>query len=410
MNKLFYILLSLLLLSCSVSNSDKMQDNDVSNAVASFVVPKSVPELTSVQNSLCEKITVFSFDCFADIMDKRRAEDVLFSPYSLAISLGMCGMGASGETRKQLYSVLGIAEYNQTEVDSFFNTLIGRTLLLDEDVVLSSANALFVDTGFPIKDEYIGELGRCYNAECYSLDFSSSKTGPFINSWLEKKTRGGITAMLDNPQAPLLLANALYFYAPWGIEMEKRTVSGTFNSSSGPKQANFFTTIHSFPYYENDVCKSISIPYGSGCYDMLIVLPKPGVELIEVATLSNYADLLCHMDQKVVTQVFIPEFSMNCSLKDIKELLVSKGVSIPFTYDADFSIMSSDPLYIQSIIQDACISVDRKGTSAASATVVLMDSTNGEDDVIPVFKADCPFLFMLREKDSGIIYFIGYKA
>lgn len=172
--------------------------------------------------------------------------------------------------------------------------------------------------------------------------------------------RGGGKILLDAaPAGPLLLTNALYFNAGWGITFDEELLTAPFYGKSGAKDAQYFTRTGSFAYYRADGAQLVSIPYGKGLYDFVVVLPDEG---------KTPSDAL--------------------------------------------SRLSPASLYISDIVQKAFVAVNEKGTEAAAVTVVeLIEKAGpGSGTAIPQFIANRPFLFLIRETGSNTILFIGVKC
>ena len=110
-------------------------------------------------------------------------------------------------------------------------------------------------------------------------------------------------------------------------------------------------------------------------------------------------------DERVVLS--LPRFGIESKLL-LKEVLAAMGM--PQAFDAaraDFSgITPVEDLYISDVIHQANIDVDEAGTEAAAATAVLFEVLSAPLDPA-VMTVDRPFLFALRDLETGAILFLG---
>lgn len=392
---------------------------------ARFEVPETAPLLTKAQLDMSNAVYDFGLDMFSRLSDLN--QDFIFSPMSLSLALSLCELGAEGETATQLADVQGLKNYSQEQVGAYYQAVVGRLLTADKEVTLSSGNALWADKTFPVLDSYKGNLAKFFNAESFSVDFSEREAVRLqVNKWGSDHTSNKIPEVLDKkPVGPVLLTNALYFNAGWGITFDEELLTAPFYGKA-TKDAQYFTKTGPFAYCQTDGCQFLSIPYGKGLYDFVVVLPDKGKTLADAVTLLQSAngkkalDLLTAKDGVIpsgsFTYVQLPRFEVSSGNKPeaIKNALIAMGAPVPFSPRAQFTRMSPvSDLSIEDIIQKAYVSVNEKGTEAAAVTVVEVEFINpgpGSETAIPQFIANRPFLFLIRETGSNTILFIGVKC
>lgn len=403
------ITVAALFLSCGKGTVDPM----------GFKVPEVAPDLTESQLEMSDDISTCGLDLFYDLF-KDKEDDVLYSPLSLSVALSLCGSGAMGETQSQLAAAQGLEGYSNSQIASYYQTVIGRLLSVDPSVKFGSANAVWVDGTMSVKNGYKSMLATYYGAEAFNVDFGAPKAvRDQINHWASTHTEGKIPQVLDeDPEPPMLLANALSFYAGWGVAFDHELKKEAFYGSKGNTEEQYFTRTGLFGYLQTPVNTLLSIPYGNGLFEFLLILPNSNsnVQTSMMWLRSNQgAEAMKQLRNKKEGVpggnifVQIPRFEICCSTAGIVDALIAKGFRAPFSDKADFSGISESPLFIEKIIQKSYISVNEKGTDAAAVSVITMATSTGEDSGIPMFVANRPFIFLIREKGSDTILFAGLK-
>jgi serpin B len=165
-----------------------------------------------------------------------------------------------------------------------------------------------------------------------------------------------------------------------------------------------------FNYIQTDSFQVLELPYVNNELSMIILLPKKldGLpELEGTVTIDNLSKWLNELRKREVI-VFVPKFRMTSQFS-LADVLKAMGMTNAFVPDiADFSgINGKRDLFISAVIHKAYVDVDEEGTEAAAATGVVMKLTSVGPTQTPVFRADHPFLFVIRDNRSGSILFIG---
>lgn len=427
MNRYTCIIVTLLgIASCkggtSLSDNDKTHEPSIPELdyTTGFVAPERIPVFSESEQGISDAVTTFGLEIFDAVLQESAGESIMYSPLSLSLALSMCLIGADGETETQLSSLLGFEGYDKNDVASYYKAMIGRLMVLDKNVSFLSANALWYDNDFSIKEPYLRALGENFDASAFKMDFDEPQIlMDAINNWVSEKTRGTIKEMAKNaPSKPVLFANALYFKAGWAIEFEDELEEGVFNSVGGKEKADFFVSRNDFEYSSEGDYQIVLLPYGklgeSSFYEMAVVLPKKGVDVKHTMKWIKEAGIfrINAMDsgcEKSDVRVEMPCFKIESSLSSIRDLL-SMECPAPFSQnDADFSGISEERIFISDIAQKTYIKVDEKGTEASAVTEIAATST-GESQPEPiVFRADHPFVFLIREKETKSNIFIGVK-
>ncbi|MBN2035939.1 MAG: serpin family protein [Chitinispirillaceae bacterium] len=345
-------------------------------------------------------------------------ENVFLSPYSVFTALGIACAGAQGATAREMKKVLRIRHKG----DAFHARMKKaqeylQTLEKDQGFQLKSANALWADQRYPFLKSYVDRMHLHYAARITNLDFinRSGQAINTINKWVEEKTGHKIKDLLQTlpDGAKLVITNAVYFKADWEHAFSKdRTREEPFYPAPDKKVIvpMMTKTIDDLYYYENSRVQLVRIPYKKGAIEMAVLLPKKGIRLKRIENMLNAQTMQSLLDSASTQEVelSLPRFKMEfgCSLVTT---LMAMGMNMPFSPDADFSLMDgTKKLSIGQVRHKAFVEVDEKGTEAAAATAVTMVYASARTEQSPkIFKADRPFLFVIRDAALGCFLFLG---
>lgn len=349
--------------------------------------------------------------------------NLFFSPYSISSALAMTYAGAEGQTKSQMADVLHFPK-SDAELHSAFKSLRGILETTDgkSGFQLRVANRLWGQAGFKFLPEFLQVTKTNYGAEMGLLDFKQSEVArQTINSWVadqtEKKIQDLIPPKILDEDTRLVLTNAIYFNARWQDEFNKNSTADVefhVSSTSSAKVPTMNLT-HRFPYFQSADVQIVELPYrrGSGV-SMLILLPTKtdGLTALEKQlTGENLKKWSTSLETKNVN-VRLPKFKMTSQFS-LKSELTAMEMSLPFSDRADFSKMSTqERLQISAVIHKAFVDVNEEGTEAAAATAVaIRELTALLDPKGPIeFKADHPFVFLIRHVESNCILFMGRVA
>lgn len=366
---------------------------------------------------LVEGNTAFAVDLYREI---RTADgNLFFSPFSISTALAMTFAGARGETAAQMAEVL---HFEAPDLHDAFARLNARLTAAEEPggVRLAVANALWPQAGYAFLEKFIALLREKYASELVALDYQQDPEAARaeINSWVEARTEAKITELIPagilKTLTRLVLVNAIYFKGSWKSRFEKGlTKDMPFRTGSGEVvRVPTMRQVGEFAYQEFDDVQVLELPYSGCALSMVIVLPKKEDALEELestltaATLSRWTKALGKASE--VVGIHLPRFHAEsaCLLTDILQRL---GMTDAFDMDlADFSGMDGRKawLYVSIVLHKAFVDVDEEGSEAAAATAVVMD-VRGSSGPRTVFRVDRPFLFLIREMETGSVLFLG---
>lgn len=365
-------------------------------------------ELTTQEAALVEASNDFTFRLFGRIAADEPDENVFVSPLSVSMAVGMTMNGADGETLEAMRRTLGLGDLTLDEIGRSYRDLIELILGLDPTVTTTIANAIWYRQGFAIEQEFVETNREYFDAEVEALDFSSPGALSTINGWASEQTRGRIPEMLDriDPAWVLILMNALYFKGDWTEAFDPdRTRTAPFHLADGTTRSVPMMSHHEkFPGVIDGEKGIVELPYGGGAFTMVVVVPHEadGLDaLLAGLDDAGWAELVGRLDEAGPVEVRLPRLELEYE-RDLVDDLVAMGMEVAFTPAADFSRLSSDPFWIDIVKQKTFVKVDEEGTEAAAVTVVA-----GPTSLPPTVAADRPFLFVIRERFSGAILFVG---
>jgi serpin B len=361
--------------------------------------------------------TAFALDLYAKL---RGAEgNVFVSPLSISTALGMTYAGAEGETAKQMSQVLHLPE-DKAKASAELGALLKALEALGKEkgCELSIANSLWGQTGYPFRPDFLAGIKENYGAGLEQVDFARQTEAArlAINAWVEKKTKDRIKELIREglltPVTRLVLVNAVYFKGDWKMPFkEERTKDAPFRASADRTvTVSMMNQEDNFGYMASEDFQALELPYAGDALSMVVFLPKKadGLDAFEKTLTPENLDKWLKSRRMQEVQVFLPRFTMTILYQDLAETLAEMGMPLAFDdTKADFSGMTTvERLWISAVIHKAFIDVNEKGTEAAAATAVI---TPGESMPAPppVFRADHPFFFLIRDTKTGSILFMG---
>lgn len=357
-------------------------------------------------------------------MQELQAGDFAISPISISTALGMAYAGAKGETAAELARVLRYPD-NVTDFHKSNGLLLGGTQIDAKGRIVAVNNALWVQNGYRFQSDYFRAVTGHYNAGIKFVDYSTDKEAARarINRWVESKTNNRIKDFLDPSHVDTftrnILVNTIYFKADWANVFDKAmTKESSFRMDSGGKtRLPLMNQRENFAYTERDNVQLLALPYRGGEMDMVVLLPGPGkLNSLErqIAT-EGFDPWLTTIDQAIGqdTILTLPKFKIE-SKYELKDVLAVMGLKTTFSNDANFTGMTEPtevPLKIGQVIHQVFVEVEEKGTEAAAATAVVMvmvtSARRGPPPKPKIFRADHPFLFLIRDRRTGAILFTG---
>jgi serpin B len=375
--------------------------------------PEEGIEITDLEKSVTARGNTFALEIFPALNALQENENILISPFSISTALSMTYNGARGETQSAMAEVLDFSDMSVDAVNRAYKNLTDYLIGADNKVTLAIANSIWADENFCVDSAFTAVNRDYYNAESNTLDFGDPASVTTINRWVSDKTHEKIESIIEDipPDAVMYLINALYFKAAWTWEFDPdmTTEWPFYRYDGGTETAHMMWQIAEFYYYQNHELQIVDLPYGDEKYSMTLILPASGTDIndfIAAITQSKWGSWMDSLSaEKTPVEVRLPRFTFEYE-ETLNDVLIALGMGPAFAYNADFTgINSRGGLYISKVLHKTFIEVNEEGTEAAAVTAVEMDRTSTPN--YPRFIANRPFLFAIREKESGTIFFMG---
>lgn len=377
-------------------------------------------ELTKAQSEMVEEGNVFAFELFEAVSQNKEfaGKDFMVSPLSISFVLGALGNGSTGQTCEEILDVLGFEGCTVEDINEYSRNILCGCTEVDNLVDVKIANAVVVKEGYDLKNEFRNALENYYDAYVRSMKFDD-KAVDAINDWCNEQTKGLIPKIIDDiPENALLFAlNSIYFKGAWEYEFEKEdTKKESFTNMDGSSSKTWMMHMEEWlSYSSNDTWSTVRLPYGNGSYNMYVLLPHEGISVnaimegLDGATWENEKNRMrsCKVDLK------LPRFETASDINLI-DIMKSLGMERAFNpYMAEFGDMfeNESGIFLGILKQKSKIIVNEEGTEAAGVTIGGMMGTAIMPENKPkTFHAERPFVYLIQEKSSNAIFFIGTKV
>ncbi len=381
-----------------------------------------LPPATPAELAIAKSNRAFAVSLYRQLATK--PGNVFISPISIAGAFGPVAAGARGQTRAEIGKVLHFPADDKVLSASLGGIL--RTLESDgEGHQVNIANALWPGTRFPIEPNFIELAKRSYDADVEALDFADSATAAArINNWVDRKTNSRIPQLFEpdafDVDTALVITNAVYFLGEWQESFDPRwtklqpfyLADGTTRNvpmmSAGGMRAIYLGAGEVHP--PADAVELLELPYKGDRLSMVVILPQtrdglPAVEAgLSAAKLDKWLESIDSAKPYPQDELQLPRMQFESKYELVNPL---KALGMRAAFDAaNFRGISKIPLFIDAVVHKTFLKVDEKGTEAAAATGIVI---SGERDHWE-FRANHPFLFLIRDKQTGAILFLGRFA
>ena len=369
--------------------------------------------------AVSEGNNAFALDLYA-ILAKEEG-NLFFSPNSISTALAMTYAGARGKTANQMKQVLRFPVDGEA-LHRCFHALLAQLNEPQEEeeaYELHVANRLWGQQGYRFLPDFLGVTREYYGSELEEVDFAKAaeQARERINGWVADQTEDKIRDLIGpgvlHGLTRLVLTNAIYFLGNWQRPFEEAaTKEAPFHVEPGREvDAHLMRQTDYFGYAETDALQALEMPYKGRALAMVVLLPKEryGVQGLERSLTSGALDRMLKRIGHKKVRVFLPRFRIEDQF-NLTGTLQTMGMTDAFGAAADFSGMTTEGVFISAVIHKAFVDTNEKGTEAAAATAVMMVGSAAPGPPPPpppVFRADHPFVFLIRDVRSGAILFMG---
>ncbi len=370
------------------------------------IMPATITPIEVNSKNIIEANNQFALDFYSKVSSDDE-KNIFFSPTSISIAFAIAYEGARGNTADEINQAFGFPKNDEERRNAYF-AMIEQLNEKDAKYKLRIANALWLAEGFEPFQEYVNTAKTYYDSEVSTVNFLTDGID-IINDWVKTKTEEKIKQLFPpgsgDSSTRMAITNAIYFKGTWVEQFdEEQTKMDDFrvNQQTVVKVPMMELKTTFLNYTRNDQLEILELPYEGDKLSMLILLPTSvdGIKSLEESLTTDNLNQWAGKLRKAKTKVFMPKFTLETEyglIPVLKEL----GIHDAFG-NADFSGISESDLFIEKAIHKAFVDVNEEGTEAAAATGIIM----AESAPVP-FRADHPFIFIIQDKETGNILFIG---
>jgi serpin B len=380
----------------------------------------TVGQTNAEENTMVEKMALnnssFAVDLYSHL--KQIDGNLFFSPFSISAALAMTYAGARENTASQMAATMHLNQ-EPDQVHHSMGDLISRLNAVQKasDVELSVANAIWAQKGYQFLDAFWGVIQQSYRADINQVDFTTAADAArqAINGWVEEQTHQKIKDLIPpgvlNALTRLVLVNAIYFKGFWDTQFKPEDTQemAFWLSAETNVKVPMMSQEHPYGYWENEWLQILEMPYKDEALSLIVLLPKEKSEISVLEQKLTLENIMQWQDRlrKQKIKLFFPKFKIEAQF-NLGQTLSAMGMSDAFDPNrADFSAMiGNKELFISAVIHKAFVEVNEEGTEAAAATGVVVGVTSIAPPP-PIFKADHPFVFFIRDNASRSILFLG---
>ena len=369
-------------------------------------------KLDTKQQQINAKLAAFSWQLFNECYQLReKGKNVLISPVSLEVALGMFINGLTPEEQQRVLKTLGLEDFSLEDVNAYFQTMMEGLADADDVAELHRANSFWYTEDRKVKDDFAKVLADSYKAESHAVNFSMTSTIEAINAWCAKQTKDRIKSILDeiDPSIYSVLLNAVYFKSSWKNEFEeKNTHKQPFYYADGKDAEVDMMSMSDtkIDYSETEDFQAATLPFVNEAFKFFVILPKDGKKVDDIVGTVK-PQLFNDFHTLTLDYFAMPKFEVNYT----EEKLAAAMQQI--NPDLGFGGLNFQPLLpeimsetLVEVIQKTFFKVDEKGAEAAAVTAIYAKATSA--DARNVMILDRPFIYGIMETSTNCPLFIGY--
>ncbi len=372
-------------------------------------------ELNETQQAINAKLQEFSWKLFKEVyVNRNERENLMISPISLEVDLGMFINGLEGETLKEVLKTMGLENYTKEQINDFFQTMMTGIEKADEAAIFKSANAFWYNQDKKASSDFINIIKEKYDAKAEAMDFGDPKTVGIINAWCAEQTNGRIDKMLEYtvPAELYHLMNAVYFKSRWeDVFLKEATTKQPFYYADGhTADIDLMHTYYRTSYVETDEFQLAAKPFIDGAFQLVMILPKEGVDAVKAIPAAFNYDLCADWGSKTVDlELYLPKFTSEYCENRLFPYMANINPSLKFLKDDITFIEGIDDDSALAATQKTFFLVDEEGAEAAAVTDIMHVSAAMPIQVEKAkMRLDRPFFYAIVESYTQCPLFIGY--
>ena len=364
--------------------------------------------VTRTDMTLVNKNNDFAFRLLREMQD---GQSKILSPLGITFALGMLNNGATGETQEQISQTLGFGDTSIEDINAFCRKLLTEAPTLDGNVEVKVANNVFIDKRYHLNSDFSQVAQDYYDASPMTCDFSKPANAlSAINGWVKDHTKGKIAQPVSSlsPDVVSLILSATYFNGIWKDKFEKGNTKLAAFYEGNNYAVQMMHRKDKYDYAESEDLQVLRMPYGNEAFAMTVLLPREGKGLNDILAVldgDEMAEIHAAMRQAQV-DVKVPTFETSSDI-DLCSVMAKLGMPKAFTLQAEFPNFCDAAAFISEMNQHSSIRVDEEGTEVITVTDVRFPDGEYIPATEAVFIADHPFVYVISEKSTGAIFFIG---
>jgi serpin B len=376
--------------------------------------------LTATEQQGVAGVNVFAYNLLRQAAAASPASgqqrNLLLSPLSVQVALGMTMNGAAGTTFTQMQQVLGWGGRSRAEINAAYRSLLALLPTLDPTVTVSIGNGIWTRTSAVPDTSFVREAREFFSAPVQSVA-TASLMRDSVNTWVQRSTRGLIPTLLE--QAPpedlqMMLVNAVYFDGAWRdrFDVNNTRLDGTFTLASGApvttpmmRRTGGFSVKPTIDLGAGRTGVAAELPFGNSAYSMLLLMPTTGgidavIQRLDTAFVGS---VVRSLEPQTLAFLGLPRFTLRAS-RQLNSDLTALGMSQAFSDAAEFPrLVTNVRTKIGFVQHGVSIAVTERGARAGAATAVGIMPVS----LPAIYEFDRPFVFMIRERFTGTVLFIG---
>jgi serine protease inhibitor len=369
-------------------------------------------ELTADEQRISTAANDFALRLFRGLNAAQPDSNVFVSPLSVSMSLGMAMNGADGATLDQMRSTLGFGSATLEEINRGYEGLMALESGLDPSTTFTIANSVWIRQSLPVHQTFIDEVRATFDAQVRTSPFDAT-TITAVNDWVSTETNGRIPRILDEikDEDVMFLINAIYFKGSWRDRFDPaKTNPGTFHAVGGDQEVPMMRREDGAGQVRYSTAQGATVGellYGNGAFAMTIVVPPATTNIDSFAAsldAAKWESLLAALPEHARDfAVSLPKFTLEYE-RELEDDLEALGMVVPFQDGpADFARMTTRDVFISFVKHKTFVLVNEEGTEAAAVT----NTGAGLTSMPPCLCVNRPFIFVIRERFSGTILFMG---
>lgn len=374
-------------------------------------------QLNETQQAINAKLQEFSWKLFKEVyVNREEGTNLMISPISLEVDLGMFINGLEGETLKEVLKTMGLENYTKEQINDFFKTMMTGIEKADEAAIFKSANAFWYNQNKKANSDFLSIIKEKYDAKAEAMDFGDTRTVNIINNWCAEQTNGRISKMLDSitPADIFHLMNAVYFKSRWSAVFSKDAtkVQPFYYANGHTADIALMHAYYGTFYVDTDEYQLATKSFVDGAFQFIMILPKEGVDAAKAIPETYNFEKYVNMGMKSVNlELFLPKFTSDYTENNLFNYLANINPTLKFQLD-DLKFIDNlkdDDTELKAM-QKTFFLVDEEGAEAAAVTDITHVTAAGPSIQIEnaYMRLDRPFFYAIVESNTQCPLFIGY--